>query len=281
MNPLTFPAPAKLNLSLRVLGQREDGFHEIDTIMVKLPGLADALEFREAGEFSFQCDDPTVPSDGNNLVVKAMRAYERASGLSCRYSISLRKVVPHGAGLGGGSSDAATTLLALNRLHDSKLGVDALREIAASLGSDIPFFLTTGASRCTGRGEKITSIDSPPKLPVLLLKPDFSVPTPDAYAQWKHSFEIPGIRYSQQIDRGVSLMNDLERPVFGKHRFLAEIKQWLLEREETTAALMSGSGSTIFAVLKNLRDADAVATAARIELDPGLWHWSGYTEGED
>ena len=76
-------------------------------------------------------------------------------------------------------------------------------------------------------------------------------------------------------------MNDLERPVFGKHRFLAEIKQWLLEREETTAALMSGSGSTIFAVLKNLRDADAVATAARIELDPGLWHWSGYTEGED
>ncbi len=281
MNVLILPAPAKLNLSLRVLGLREDGFHEIDTTMVKLPGLADVLEFREADEFYFQCDDPTVPSDGNNLVVKAARAYEGASGLTCRFAILLRKSVPHGAGLGGGSSDAATTLLALNRLHDFKLGVDALHELAASLGSDIPFFLTSGASRCTGRGEKIIPIDPPPKLPILLLKPDFSIPTSDAYRRWKQSFEIPGICYSEQTDRGVSLVNDLERPVFEKHRFLAEMKQWLLERKETTAALMSGSGSTIFAVLKNLKDADALATAARVELDPGLWHWSGFIEGED
>ena len=281
MKTLTLSAPAKLNLSLRVLGQREDGFHEIDTIMVKLPGLADALEFSEADEFSFRCDDPTVPGDESNLVVKAVRAYESASGMACCYAISLRKIVPSGAGLGGGSSDAATTLLALNRLHDFKLGVDALRETAASIGSDIPFFLTSGASRCTGKGERITPINSPPKLPVLLLKPDFSVPTPDAYKRWKRSFEIPQIRYSEQNDRGVSLVNDLERPVFEKHRFLAEMKQWLLEREETTAALMSGSGSTIFAVLKNLQDAEALAAAARVELDPGLWHWSGFTEGED
>jgi 4-diphosphocytidyl-2-C-methyl-D-erythritol kinase len=281
MNTLILAAPAKLNLSLRVLGQREDGFHEIDTTMVKLPGLADALEFREADEFSFRCDDPTVPNDGNNLVVKAVRAYERASGSKCRFAISLRKSVPHGAGLGGGSSDAATALLALNRLHDFKLGVNALHELAASLGSDIPFFLTTGASRCTGRGEKITPIDPPSKLPILLLKPDFSIPTPDAYKRWEQSFGILGVSYSEQTDRGISLVNDLERPVFEKHRFLAEMKQWLLEREETTAALMSGSGSTMFAVLKNLRDADALATAARVELDPGLWHWSGFTEGGD
>ena len=278
MTPLTLQAPAKLNLSLRVLGKREDGFHEIDTIMVKLPGLADTLEFREADEFSFQCDDLSVPGDEGNLVVKAVRAYETASGIPCCCAIELRKAIPHGAGLGGGSSDAATTLLGLNRLHGFKLGVEALHELAASLGSDIPFFLTTGASRCTGRGEKITPVDSPPTLSVFLLKPSFNVPTPDAYGRWKQSIEIPGIHYAEQKPEGVSLVNDLERPVFEKHRFLAELKQWLLDRQETTAALMSGSGSTVFAVLKDFQDADALAAAARAELDPGLWHWAGTTE---
>jgi 4-diphosphocytidyl-2-C-methyl-D-erythritol kinase len=281
MNSLHFSAPAKLNLSLRVLGKRGDGFHEIDTTMVKLPGLADALEFRQADKFSFRCDDPTVPSGETNLVVKAVRAYENATGIACQWEISLRKVIPHGAGLGGGSSDAATALLALNRLDGLKLGADALREIASPLGSDIPFFLTPGASRCTGRGEQINAIAPPAQLPVLLLKPAFSVPTPDAYVRWERSFEIQGIRYSEQTDRGVSFINDLERPVFEKHRFLAEMKQWLLEREETTAALMSGSGSTVFAVLRNLHDVEALAAAARRELDPGLWHWSGLTGGDE
>lgn len=281
MNLLTFSAPAKLNLSLRVLGRREDGFHEIDTVMVKLPGLADSLDFREADEFSFHCDDPSVPNDGENLVVKAVKAYEVAAQVTCRYAITLRKVVPHGAGLGGGSSDAAATFLALDQLHGFKLGPGTLHKLASALGSDIPFFLTSGAAHCTGRGEKIVVIASPPRLPVLLLKPAFNVPTPDAYGRWQKSQEIPGIPYSEQTDRGVIFINDLERPVFEKHRFLGEVKYWLLGREETTAALMSGSGSTIFAVLKNAQDADAVAAAARRELDPGLWHWSGFTAGDD
>ncbi|GAA5120920.1 4-(cytidine 5'-diphospho)-2-C-methyl-D-erythritol kinase [Luteolibacter yonseiensis] len=279
MTPFTLQAPAKLNLSLRILGKREDGFHEIDTLMVKLPGLADTLEFGESDEFSFSCDDPTVPGDEGNLVVKAARAYEAAAGISCRCSISLRKRVPHGAGLGGGSSDAAAALLGINRLHGFKLGVEALHEAAASLGSDIPFFLTSGASRCTGRGEIITPVPQPPVLPVLLLKPAFSVPTPDAYKRWKQSFQVSGISYSQQEVQGVVLENDLERPVFEKHRFLAEVKQWLLDRDETHAAMMSGSGSTVFAVLKDPADAESLAAAARSTLDPGLWHWAGVTEG--
>jgi 4-diphosphocytidyl-2-C-methyl-D-erythritol kinase len=277
MNSLTLKAPAKLNLSLRVLGKRDDGFHEIDTLMVKLPGLADQLEFHEAPEFSFECDDPSVPSDEGNLVVKAMRAYESAAGIDCQYAISLKKSIPHGAGLGGGSSDAATTLLGLNRLHDFKLGVEALHDLAASLGSDIPFFLTEGASRCTGRGEKTEQIPSPPSLRILLLKPSFAVPTPDAYRRWQISREIPGISYAPQPLDGICLVNDLERPVFEKHRFLAELKQWLLERRETTAAMMSGSGSTVLAVLREEADSEALARAARHELDPGLWSWSGVT----
>ena len=165
----------------------------------------------------------------------------------------------------------------LNRLHDFKLGVEALHDLAASLGSDIPFFLTEGASRCTGRGEKIEPVPPPPALRVLLLKPSFAVPTPDAYRRWQTSREIPGISYGPQQLDGISLVNDLERPVFEKHRFLAELKQWLLERRETRAALMSGSGSTVFAVLHEEADAEALARAARHELDPGLWSWSGVT----
>jgi 4-diphosphocytidyl-2-C-methyl-D-erythritol kinase len=243
MNTFTLKAPAKLNLSLRVLSKRDDGFHEIDTLMVKLPGLADELDFTEADDFSFKCDDPSVPGDHGNLVVKAAKAFEAATGVRCKCAISLKKIIPHGAGLGGGSSDAAMTLLGLNRLLNHPLGVETLHQLAASLGSDIPFFLTTGAARCTGRGEKIELAPAPPALSVLLLKPSFGVETPDAYKRWKQSFELPGVHYTPQQVQGISLVNDLECPVFEKHRFLAELKQWLLERRETAAALMSGCGA--------------------------------------
>jgi 4-diphosphocytidyl-2-C-methyl-D-erythritol kinase len=279
MNTLSLQAPAKLNLSLRVLGKRNDGFHEIDTTMVKLPGLADRIGFQENDGFSFSCDDPDVPDDERNLVVKAVRAFESAAGIPCHFAITLQKSIPHGAGLGGGSSDAATTLLGLDQLHEGKLGPGRLHELACSLGSDVPFFLTPDAARCSGRGEIIETIPSPPPLRVLLLKPWFSVPTPDAYDRWADSQEIPGIRYTHQETNGVTLANDLERPVFQKHRFLAELKSWLLERRETRAALLCGSGSTVFAVLEDDADAAALAKSARYEFDPGLWHWSGMTGG--
>jgi 4-diphosphocytidyl-2-C-methyl-D-erythritol kinase len=275
MNTLTLHAPAKLNLSLRVLGKRADGFHEIDSLMVKLPGLTDQIDFRPQPEFSFHCGDPTIPGDAQNLVVQAVRAYQAAANTACAYAITLQKSIPHGAGLGGGSSDAASTLLGLDQLHDGRLGPARLLEIAASLGSDVPFFLTPGAARCSGRGELIEPLTSPPALRVLLLKPGFGVSTPDAYRRWADSRELPGICYAPQDVAGLALVNDLERPVFGKHRFLAELKQWLLDRRETKAALLCGSGSTLFAVLNDDADAETLVRCARHELDPGLWHWSG------
>ncbi|HEY8991528.1 MAG TPA: 4-(cytidine 5'-diphospho)-2-C-methyl-D-erythritol kinase [Luteolibacter sp.] len=281
MSPYTLsrPAPAKLNLSLRVLGRRDDGFHALDTLMVRLPGLADHLEFSPADAFSFACSDPSVPADESNLVVKAVRAWEAAAGAPCRFHIFLEKNVPHGAGLGGGSSDAATTLLAIDEQHASPLGVERLIELAATLGSDIPFFLLPGAVRCTGRGEILEPVAPPPALPVLLLKPSFGVATPDAYKRWKDAEPLPGIAYDPQVFPWGELVNDLEKPVFQKHRFLAEAKQWLLDRPETSGALMSGSGSTMFAMLRDPAGADALVAAARAELDPTLWAWSGFTDG--
>jgi len=273
MKSLTLSAPAKLNLSLRLLGKREDGFHDIDTLMVKLPGLADTLTFTEAESFAFECHAPGVPTDDTNLVVKAARAFESALGQPLEVRIALEKHIPHGAGLAGGSSDAATTLLGLNEWHGSPLDLEKLAEIAATLGSDIPFFLHPGAARCTGRGEIIQEVDSPPPFPVILLKPSFGVSTPEAYKHWKDSAELPKIRYSAQQIEGITLVNDLERPVFQKHRFLAELKQWLLSRREVRAALMSGSGSTLFAILHSAADADVVIQAALDRMDPTLWSW--------
>jgi 4-diphosphocytidyl-2-C-methyl-D-erythritol kinase len=277
--PHRIQAPAKLNLSLRVLGRRDDGFHDIESLMVRLPKLADELEFSEAAKFSFSCDDPTVPGDEGNLVIKALRAYEAAAQTECRFAIHLKKSIPHGAGLGGGSSDAAATLLALDQLHDGRLGISRLIELAAGIGSDVPFFLGDAAVRVSGRGERLESVEPPPALPILLLKPSFGVPTPEAYRHWLDSMEIPGIRYAPQIIDGLEFVNDLERPVFAKHRFLAELKQWLLRREEVRAALLCGSGSTIFAVLHAGADAAQLARCARHELDPALWHWAGMSAG--
>jgi 4-diphosphocytidyl-2-C-methyl-D-erythritol kinase len=277
--PLVIDAPAKLNLSLRVVRRREDGFHEIDTLMVRLPGLCDRLTLTAADSDAFTCDDPGVPADGSNLVLKALAAYRATSGSTRPLAIHLEKRVPHGAGLGGGSSDAAATLRAVDQLHGDALGTERLMEIAATIGSDIPFFLGTPAARATGRGEKIEAAAGPGVLPVLLLKPNFGVATPDAYKRWAESRELPGISYAAQAFPWGELVNDLERPVFQKHLFLAEAKAWLLGRPEVAGALMSGSGSTMFAVLKEDKAAEALIDAARAELDPTLWAWQGLIGG--
>ena len=145
-------APAKVNLSLRVLGRRADGFHDIETFIAPI-SLSDELELEKSGNaIEFSCDDPTVPAGEENLVVRAATAFFKATGVSGGVSIRLHKKIPHGAGLGGGSSDAAATLAALNQLFDTKLPREALAKLAETLGSDVPFFLFESAAVCRGRG---------------------------------------------------------------------------------------------------------------------------------
>ena len=266
-------APAKVNLTLRVLRRRDDGFHEVETLMVPVPGLCDELEFEEAESFAFSCDDPGVPEDEGNLVVKAVRLLEEHMGRECLFRVSLRKRIPHGAGLGGGSSDAAAALLALNSLCEAGLSMGQLREMAAALGSDVPFFLFGKPCWCRGRGELVEPVDLAWRRSLLLLKPAFGVSTPDAYGRWQGSRELPGIDYRPQEVDGVELVNDLERPVFGKHLFLAEVKSWLQSRPEVEAALMSGSGSTMIAVLTDPGEGASLKDAALRELDPTMWAW--------
>lgn len=268
-------SPAKLNLSLKILGKRPDGFHEIDTLMVKLPGLADEITIAPTDTFSFTCTDPSLPTDARNLVVKAAQALSERSGKSLNFHIHLEKHIPHGAGLGGGSSNAATTLQALNDRLEFPLPPGDLHEIAASLGSDIPFFLHPGAARCTGRGEIIKPAAAPPPYKVVLFKPQFSVPTPDAYRNCLNAEPVPGINYEPQTHESLTLANDLEKPVFAKHRYLAELKHWLSNRRDTEAVLMSGSGSTIFAILHRRAKPIGLINSAHRHFDKNLWTWSG------
>jgi len=209
-------APAKVNLSLRILGKRADGFHELETTMVRI-SLSDSIRC-EAGEpgsgLLFTCDDPTLPTDESNLVVKAVRGVEQVLGRSLDLGIHLNKRVPHGAGLGGGSSDAASVLLGLDAGLGLGLGREILTGIAASLGSDIPFFLYEGACFCRGRGEIVEPLSEFPWRPrLILVKPAFSVPTPWAYKEWLNSKELPGIDYESRAMPWGELVNSLERPV--------------------------------------------------------------------
>ncbi len=266
-------APAKINLSFKILRRREDGFHEIETLMAPI-SLGDelAIEPNDSGAgLSFSSDDPTLPAGEENLVVRAARRFFAEIREEPRVRITLRKKIPHGAGLGGGSSDAASTLLGLNELYGGRLASPRLTSLAAEIGSDAPFFLARGAARCRGRGEIVEPVGSLAELSLLLLKPDFGVPTPWAYQQWRDSRELPGVDYGPQKVGDLIFENDLERPVFEKHLFLARMKGWLREQPEVAAALLSGSGSTTFAVLREATAADALAERARAELDPELW----------
>ena len=272
MKKLTVHPPAKINLSLEITHKRDDGFHELQTLALPLPSLTDELHFEAAESFTLHCETPGIPTDQSNLVSRALRLFEENTGKKALYRITLNKNIPHGAGLGGGSADAAYTLLALNKLTGASVPLSSLAEWAGQLGSDIPLFIYESASWCRGRGEVIEPINLEWKHPILLFKPSFSVPTPWAYSRWKNSRQIPGITYKPNKVGQISLFNDLERPVFEKHRFLGELKQFLLEQPETQTSLMSGSGSTIFAVLRDRKDASSLVKRTLSELDPTLWN---------
>jgi 4-diphosphocytidyl-2-C-methyl-D-erythritol kinase len=269
---MEFLAPAKINLSLRVLGKRDDGFHELESLMCPV-SIFDTLDvtLRAEGGLQFTCDDPSLPAGEENLVVRAARLFCGACGIESNVRIALTKNIPHGAGLGGGSSDAATTLIALDRLFETQLSREALAAMAADLGSDIPFFIYQSAATIRGRGERVEPVDFPHALPLLLIKPPLGVPTPWAYSRWRDSREIPGVRYDVQSLAWGELVNDLERPVFEKHVFLADLKSWLLAQPEATGALMSGSGATVFAVLRDKESARALGERVAQEFGGDLW----------
>lgn len=271
--PLKLKAPAKINLSLRILGKREDGFHEIDTLMTPLE-LHDELRISPAETFSFHCSDPTLPTNADNLVVRAARLFADKTGWNPTVRIDLEKRIPHGAGLAGGSSNASAALNGLNQLSPAPIPETDLMAMAAEIGSDVPFFLQPSPARCQGRGEIVVSQSLPEDvrdLEILLVKPPFGVSTPQAYRAWADSKPVPGLFYEEQKTPCGNLVNDLERPVFAKYPILGLIKDRLRQSSGALAALMSGSGSTLFGLFDPGSATTEVESLLREEFGSTLW----------
>ena len=236
---------AKINWTLRVTGRRGDGYHDIETLFQTI-SLHDTLTFRPSDRLTLTCDDPTIPVDETNLVLRAARA----AGVGDA-AIELHKRIPAGGGLGGGSSDAAATLARFGAEH-----------AALSLGSDVPFFLTGGTAYATGRGEVITPLPPVSGVPLLLLIPEERVSTATAYAMLRRFSPPLGIdRYRAMIaddllSHAGELVNDFEEPIFEALPRLRHLKARLLAAGAAWAA-MSGSGSTIAGAFRGVGERDA------------------------
>lgn len=264
-------APAKVNLTLRVLAREESGYHQLETLFCGLE-LADTLELRPGGAgIRLEVEGAELGPIEDNLVVRAARAFERATGRTVDVSIRLRKEIPAGAGLGGGSSDAAATLDALNDLHGRPLDDAALVEIAAQLGSDVAFFLCRSPlALAWGRGDRLLPLPPLPRAPVLLAVPGFAISTPDAYRDLAAYRTATGARAGAAVippgalaswdEVARAAVNDFEPPTFARFPELAELKRLLFDAG-ARIALLSGSGSALFGVFPDEKRRDDAACA--------------------
>ncbi len=256
---LTVRAHAKVNLDLRVLGVRADGYHELRTVFQAIE-LHDTLVCAEKpGPFTIKCRTPGVPLDASNLVWKAAAALWTALGRGGEIrdaAIQIDKQIPVEAGLGGGSADAAAALMALGRLWGGA-PITLLREVGATIGADVPFFLSGGTALGLGRGEEIYPlVDLPPHY-VVIVRPPFGVSTAEAYA-WYDEDRTEGVREIREFQqlpvpwpsRAAQMINDLEPPVVRRHQEISLLKVQLREAGASASA-MSGSGSAVFGLFRS------------------------------
>jgi 4-diphosphocytidyl-2-C-methyl-D-erythritol kinase len=249
---------AKINWALRILGRRADGFHDLETLFQTI-SLHDEITIDVAPRLALTCDDPTIPTDETNLVLRAARALNAPP-----VSIHLHKRVPSGGGLGGGSSNAAATLVALDRMFDLKTPPPRMREIAVSLGSDVPFFLAGGLAYATSKGEELTQL-RPSVIPLLLVLPEQRISTAEAFAMIDRYSPPLGLSRFRAIAADLfahaeELTNDFEDPIFIRMPALRRYKHALLECGAAWAA-MSGSGSTVVGAFRDTAGRDAALSA--------------------
>ncbi|HMB90771.1 MAG TPA: 4-(cytidine 5'-diphospho)-2-C-methyl-D-erythritol kinase [Rhodothermales bacterium] len=274
-------APAKINLGLHVLRRRPDGFHDLETVFLRL-AWADEITVRPTPQIMLTCSDAALTTDESNLVMKAARLLADEMQVEAGAALHLDKHLPYGAGLGGGSSDAATTLRLLADAWHLDVPEDTLHRLALTLGSDVPFFLGPEAAYATGRGEVLTPLRDPATgevytLPfsLVVVVPPVHVNTAEAYRGVQpNDTNRPDLRAlvtSNYLDRWQrELVNDFEASVFAAHPAIQEVKEALLNAGADYAS-MSGSGSAVFGVFEDDAKATAAAEAARLT-GHRVWH---------
>lgn len=259
-------APAKVNLYLRVVGKREDGYHLLDTLMVPV-SLYDELEIRRPAtgqhaksRLTVTCDHPLVPSGKGNLVYKAAWRLLRGRKVGGPVDIGIRKRIPVGAGLGGGSSDAAAALVGVNRFFHLGLERAEMLALAASLGTDVPFFVRGRAARVRGIGERLEAVAAMPRLWMVILYPSFPLSTGWVYENYPYKLtkdiRNTSINFSRKSPEDLTsfLVNDLEAVAIRRYPLIGRLKRRLVE-EGAAGALMSGSGSSVFGIFSTGRRA--------------------------
>ena len=278
-------SPCKVNLILNILCKRPDGFHELETVMHPVP-VCDELSLERVGSnIQLSCSDPALPTNAKNLVYRAAALFLQAAAITDGVRIHLEKKIPIAAGLGGGSGNAATTLVAMNELFGYPQSDAQLHALAASLGSDIPFFLQTKPALATGRGEKVTSLESFPALrgtSILLVHPGFGISTPWAYEQLAKFPQAlngtPGraqklISLLQTADLSAAskeFYNSLEAPALHKHPLLGLFQEFFRENG-ARVTLMSGSGSATFALTESQIAGETLLEKFKVKFGDKMW----------
>lgn len=265
-------APAKINLYLRVVKKRVDGYHDIISLM-QLISLYDELTFVQTNSgITVKCPGSSLPEDENNLVYRAAAGFYAQTGAKPGIEITLQKHIPVGAGLGGGSSDAATTLVTLNEMHGLPLTKKELLQLGESLGADVPFFIFGKTAWAEGRGEILTEAPALPLFWIVLINPGFPVSTKEVYQGLNLGltkkiidYSIP--RFSSVKDMATGLTNDLEQVTLARHPVLEQIKAFLLKNDALGAA-MTGSGPTMFGVFT---DEDSAQRVENISAKQNGW----------
>ena len=276
MQGFSILCPAKVNLRLKVLRKRPDGYHDIETLMQPV-ALFDEIAFSfEGGGIDLTCDNPELSAGEDNLVYKAIALYREKTGDAFGLKAHLRKRIPMGAGLGGGSSDAAGVLLALNRERRGGLSLSELIPMAKSLGADVPFFLLEKPAKAAGIGEILEPVRIIPQIWYVLLFPGWSVSTRWAYenldmglTKTHKEFKIP--QFIMHANDILELLdNDFESVTAREHPWIGQTKDSLIGHG-ALGAMMSGSGPTVFGVFGDYTSADNAYRSLRDENGQGVW----------
>lgn len=263
METIKIKAPAKINVGLNIVSKRSDGYHNLETVFYQIKNLFDELIFEKAQKLELKIENGSPELLEENIIVKAVKLLEKKSGLTITPIITLLKNIPIGAGLGGGSSDAAATLIAVNKLYNLNFSIEELKPLALELGSDVPLFLYDYPTLGKSRGEILTKIPLQIKHPIVLINPGIHISTKDAFSKIipkSNPFNYSNISSLDIKDWNGNVINDFEISVFEIYPEVKSIKETLL-KNGALFALMSGSGSTVYGIFESV-DIAKVAIAS-------------------
>lgn len=259
INYIEIKAPAKINIGLNIVEKRNDGFHNLETLFYPINDLFDKITIKKSEKFEFKCSNNDISKE--NIIIDTIKILEEIFNKKFNVSIILDKYIPMGAGLGGGSSDAAAVLLAMNDMFNLKLSWNRLKEIALQIGSDVPFFLRSIPAIGRSRGEVLNYVDLEIKKTIVLVNPGIHISTKEAYSSItpkknKLKYENLISKFDSNVDYlRENLINDFEDFVFKNFPQVENIKENMLN-SNAEISLMSGSGSTVFGIFKTKLDAE-------------------------